>query len=75
MSEEIIKPPSTTSIIFNLEIIYNYGQGKIKFKGICLKRDSPSFIHRNVVNLYIAEELDTWSRDLNTGFTIGNCLF
>ena len=34
-----------------------------------------SFIHGNVVNLYISYELDTWSRDLNTDFTLGNCLF
>ena len=27
-------------------------KGKIKFKGICLKHDNMSFIHRNVVNLY-----------------------
>ena len=34
-----------------------------------------SFIHRNVVNFYIFYELDTWSRDLNTYFTLANCLY
>ena len=36
---------STTDNSFDPEIIYNYGQGKIKVKGICLKQDSMSFIH------------------------------
>ena len=34
-----------------------------------------SSIHRNLVNLYISYELDTWSRDLNIHFTLDNCLF
>ena len=28
-----------------------------------------------IINLYISYRLDTWSRDLNTDFTLGNCLF
>ena len=32
------------------------------------------FIRRNVVNLCISYELDTWSRELSTDFTLGNCL-
>ena len=28
-----------------------------------------------MVNLFIAYELDTWSRDLNAGFTLQDCLF
>ena len=27
------------------------------------------------MNLYISYTLDWWSRDLNTDFTLGNCLF
>ena len=34
-----------------------------------------SFPHKNIVNLYITFELDAKSRDLNTDFTLGNCLF
>ena len=33
------------------------------------------FLHKNVVNLYIAHELDIWSKNLNTDFTLDNCLF
>ena len=30
--------------------------------------------HKNVVNLYISCKIDTWLRDLNTDFTLVNCL-
>ena len=40
-----------------------------------LKQDKEAFTHRNVVNLVIVPELDTFSRDLNTKFSLGNCLF
>ena len=33
------------------------------------------FIHENVVNLYIFYKLDTWSKDLNIDFRLGNCSF
>ena len=34
-----------------------------------------SFLHKNTVNSYITYELDVWSKDLNTDFTLGNFLF
>ena len=74
ISEKSITPPSTSDQSFDPEIIYKYDKGKIKFKGICLKQHSVSFIRRNVVNLCISYELDTWSVDLNIDFTLGNCL-
>ena len=45
----------------------------VKFKGNCLKQDKVSFTHRNIVNY--CYELDIWSRDLNTNFTLKDCLF
>ena len=52
MSEESIKPPSTTDNSFNPKIIYKYGKARTKFNGICLRQDNILFIHGNVVNLY-----------------------
>ena len=49
--QKIATPPSTTDKSFDPKIIYDYGKRKIKFKGICLKQDSVSFIHRIVVNI------------------------
>ena len=33
------------------------------------------FLHKNIVNLYITFELDAWSDNLSTDFTLGNYLF
>ena len=38
-----------------------------------MKQDKAIFTHGNVVNLFIDYGLDTWSRDLSTEFTIGDC--
>ena len=55
-------------------MIYSYVKISIKFDGICLREDSISFIHRTIVDLYIFYKVDTWSRDLNTDFTLISCL-
>ena len=48
----------------------------VQFKGSCLKQDLNSvFTPRNVVNLYIVYELDVWSWDLSTDFTLKDCFF
>ena len=33
------------------------------------------FFYKDIVNLYITYKLDTWSKDLNTDFALGNFLF
>ena len=75
MSEESLKNPSTPDNSFDPKGIVVYPLSKVKFNGNCLKQDIVSFLHKNIVNLYITYELDAWSRDLNTDFTSGNCLF
>ena len=44
MPEQSIKPLSTRDISFDPEIIYEYGQGRIKCKGIYLRQGSIYFI-------------------------------
>ena len=39
---------------------------RVTFKGSCLKLDKVTFTTRNVANLFIVYELDSWSQDLNT---------
>ena len=49
---------------------------RLKFKGRGSEQeDQASFTPQNVVNLFIAYKLDTWSRDLNTNCSIKHCLF
>ena len=53
----------------------NNSRIRLKFKGSYLKQeDKADFTPNNVVNLFIIYELDTWSRDLNTNFTLKDCL-
>ena len=40
-----------------------------------MKQDKSTFTNRNMANLFIAFEPDTWSKDLSTRFTLGDCLF
>ena len=47
---------------------------RAKFKGNCLAQVEVYFAHGNAVNLFVVYELDTWSGDLNTGFTLGDWL-
>ena len=47
----------------------------MEYEGVCLKQDSVTFLQKNRVNVYITYKLDTWSKDLITDFTPGNCLF
>ena len=52
MSEESIKSPNTSDIRFPPELVKRSISSK--FKRICLKQDSMSFFHKNVINLYIS---------------------
>ena len=48
---------------------------RLKFKGSCLKQeDTAPFTPNNVVNLFIVYELDSWSSDLDTDFSLVGCL-
>ena len=40
-----------------------------------MKQDNATYTHRNVVNLFIFSELDTWLKFLNVKFTLNGCLF
>ena len=77
MSEENITPSSTTDESFYPEVILSYdGKHELKFKGhFYLKQNTVSFLHKNIVNLYITYELDAGSKDLSTDFSLGSFLF
>ena len=72
---EISKNLPTSDNIFTPTWIDCIAIPKVKFNENCLRLDNISFIHKNLATLNIIYKLDTWSRDLNTDFTLGNCLF
>ena len=77
ISQEIIKKPHTSNVDFSPKIIREYKlNSRMEFKGIYLRNlQEIYFLHKKVENLYISHKLDTWSKDLNTDFAQGNCLF
>ena len=76
MSNEKFTPHFTSNNSLSPKLVWmNNSRIKLEFKGSCLKQDKAPFIPNNVVNLYTAYELNTWSQDLNAEFTVKDCLF
>ena len=60
ISEGKTKIPHTLGITFSQNLIDNYQfESRVGYKGICLKQDSVSFLHKKKVNLYFPYELNT----------------
>ena len=57
LSNESIKPPTTTNNSLTPELNYYGTKAKIKFTGSCLKQSSHILSHKKVVNIYIVYEL------------------
>ena len=74
LSDESIKPPSTTNNILNTLLDYVGTKTVVEFNGNCLKQDRISFNHRKVANIYIVHEINkTFNK--NSYPTLENCFF
>ena len=74
LSNESIKPPTTSNNSLTLGLNYYGTKIKIKFTGSCLKQSDHIFSHNKVVNIYIVYELAPSSSD-DSDPAIKNCLF
>ena len=74
ISNESIKPPTTTNNSLTSELNYYGTKTKIKFTGSCLKQSRHILAHKKVVNIYIVYEL-TASSSHDSDSTLKNCLF
>ena len=77
LSDETIKPPSTSDNILTTSINYinNTDKIRVKFTGSCLKQSPKlTYTHGKVVNIYIVYELGA-SSSSNSDPTLKNCLF
>ena len=74
LSDESIKPPSTSNKMFNLSVNYVGTKARVKFNGHRLKQDKISFDHGKIVNIYIAYQIEK-SVDISRYPTLENCLF
>ena len=57
LSDEIIKPPSTSYNILSPVADYYGSKIRLKFTGNCLKQDKITYTHKAIVNIYIVYEL------------------
>ena len=53
LSDESIKPPSSSNKMLNTSVKYVGAKAKVKFNGECLKQGKSLFNHGKVVNIYI----------------------
>ena len=74
LSNETIKPPTTSDNSLTPTSYYYAAKLRIKFTGSCLKQNKVIFNHRKVVNIYIVYELGA-SGSNKSDPAIKNCLF
>ena len=73
LSDETIKPPSTSDNSLNPTVSYYGTKARLEFRGSCLKQDKSTFNHWKIVIIYIINELD--KKFVKTNPTLVNCLF
>ena len=74
LSNERIKPPTTTNNSLTPELNYYGTKTRVKFTRSCLKQSGHILTHKKVVNIYIVYELAACSSPTSDP-TIKNCLF
>ena len=74
ISNENIKPPTTSDNSLNPILSYYGTKIRVQFIGSCLKQPKFTFTHKTVVNIYIVYELGGSSSHISDP-TIKNCLF
>ena len=76
MSNEKVTNPYITNKILSPKLLWNKSRLRLRLGGSYLKQEHATRSTPNsVVNLFIAWELNIWSRDLDTDFTLKDCLF
>ena len=74
ISNESIKPPTTSNNSLNPRLSYYGTKVRVQFTKSCLKQSNFTFTHKKVVNIYIVYELRASSSHISDP-TIKNCLF
>ena len=74
LSNESIKPPTTSNYSLNPKLSYYDTKIRVKFTRSCLREPNFTFTHKKVVNIYIVYELGASSSHINDP-TLKNCLF
>ena len=62
LSNESVKPPSTSGNVLAPSLGYIGIKPKGKFVGSCLKQDKVTITYKKMVNIYIVYEIHLWDR-------------
>ena len=57
---ESIKSPATTDNVLSLRMLSSGTKLQVKIDGSCLNQEKVTFNHKNIVNMYIAYEINFW---------------
>ena len=74
LSEESIKPPTTSNKMLHPSLDFVGTKGRVKFNGDRLKQEIITFNHGKRVNIYIVYEIER-SVNISSYSTLENCLF
>ena len=74
MSDESIKPPTTSNKMLNPSLDFVGTKLRVKFNGDCLKQGKIIFDRGKTVNIYIVYEIEK-KVNINNYPTLENCLF
>ena len=74
LSDESIKPPSTSNKVLNRSVDYVGTKARVNFDEDCLKQDKISSDHGKIVNIYIVYETER-SVDLSSYSSLENGFF
>ena len=74
LSDESIKPPTTSNKMLNPSLDFVGTKARVKFNGDCLKQEKITFNHGKIVNIYIVYEIEK-SVNISSCSTLENCLF
>ena len=74
LSDESIKPPTTSNRNLNPTLNFVGTKARIKFSGDCLKQKKITYTYGKIVNIYIVYEIEK-SVNISSYPTLENCLF
>ena len=74
LSDESIKPPSTSNKMLNPSVDYVGTKARVKFNGGCLKQEKITFNHGKIANIFTVYETEK-SVNISSYPTLENCLF
>ena len=58
MSDESIKPPTTSNKFLNPSLHFVGTKGSVRFSGDCLKQEKITFHHGKIVKIYIVYDIE-----------------